>query len=150
MERKTCIHCGKSFDGNPRVKKQMYCNGSECQKARRARWQRGKMGSDPDYRDNQRHCHKEWISKHPDYYRNYRVKHPEYTERNRVLQLKRNARQRKDVSVKLIAKMDSLTGLYPSCRETFKLIPQDGRLIAKMDSLIVKLIPMRRLATQYG
>ena len=150
MKTKRCIHCGKNFDGNPRVKKQMYCNGSECQKARRARWQREKIGSDPDYRDNQKRCHKEWISQHPDYYRKYRAKHPEYTERNRVLQLRRNARQRKDVSVELIAKMDSLAGLYSRYGETFRLIPQDGRLIAKMDSLIVKLVPMRRLAMQYG
>lgn len=134
-----CIHCGKSFSSNPRVKNQRYCSHRGCQRARRARWQREKMVNDPDYQDNQRRCQKEWLSTHSGYWRDYRAKHPEYVKRNRLLQIRRNAKRSKDRLVKMIAKMDELN---PSRGKVFRLIPQGGRLIAKMDELIVKLIPV--------
>ncbi len=135
-----CIHCGKSFSLNPRVKNQGYCSYRECQKARRAKWQRKKMARDPDYRDNQRRCQKEWLSTHLGYWQDYRAKHPEYVKRNRLLQIRRNAKRRKDGLVKMIAKMDALN---PWKGKVFRLIPQGGGLIAKMDSLIVKLVPVK-------
>ena len=140
----TCVHCGKEFSPNPRVKNQRYCGDRSCQKARRARWQKAKMTKDPDYTENQRLCWKDWLAHHPGYYRDYRALHPEYVERNRFLQARRNAKRRKDGLAKMIAKMDSLDrGFYSRRGELFKLIPQDGRLIAKMDSLIVKLVPVK-------
>jgi len=46
----------------------------------------------------------------------------------------------------MIAKMDSLLKPYYSRKGgIFKLVPQGGRMIATMDSLIVKLIPCNRL-----
>lgn len=139
-----CIHCGRSFDSNPRVKNQRYCSDRECRKARRARWQRQKMGNDPDYRGNQRLYQKRWLAAHPGYYSNYRAVHPGYVETNRLLQIRRDAKRRKDRLSKLLAKMDSLsTGLYTRRGGLFRLVPQDGRLIAKMDSLIVRLTPIR-------
>lgn len=141
-----CIHCGKEFIPNPRVKNQRYCSDKECQKARRARWSRQKMEKDPDYRDNKKISQKEWIRHHPGYYRKYRAKHPEYVKRNRLLQFKRNSMRRKDKMSRMIAKIDALTGGGFSRKgELFKVIPQDNKLIAKMDSLVVKLIPCKLL-----
>ncbi|GCC10055.1 hypothetical protein IPdc08_00075 [archaeon] len=139
-----CIHCGKEFSSNPRVKNQRYCGDRKCQTARRVRWYRGKMATDPDYRDNQKRCQKEWLDNHPGYYRKYRQEHPEYAERNRLLQLKRNAKRRSDSVSRLIAKIDALnTGIYSRKGELFRIIPQDGRLIAKIDALIARLVPVK-------
>ena len=141
-----CIHCGKSFNSDPRVKNQKYCSDRDCQRARRARWYREKMAKDPDYRDNKKRCQREWLARHPGYYGDYRARHPEYVERNRLLQIRRNAKRRKDRVGKLIAKIDaSPGGLFSRKGELFKLIPQQGRLIAKIDSLVVKLIPYKGL-----
>jgi len=141
-----CIHCGKSFKSNPRVKNQIYCSQKECQKARRARWQRLKMARDPDYKENQARCYRQWRKKHLRYQGYYRRKHPEYVKRNRTLQILRDAKRRKDRVSKLLVKMDSLKkGFYSRDVGLFKLIPQENRLLVKMDSLIVKLIPYKRL-----
>lgn len=108
------------------------------------------MAKDQDYKDNQRRCQKEWLTHHPGYYRDYRANHPEYVQRNRLLQLRRNAKRGKDKLSRLIAKIDSLDRTVFSRKgELFKLIPQDNRLIAKIDSFIVKLIPYKGLKS-YG
>lgn len=139
-----CIHCGKSFKDNPRVKEQEYCNRDECQRARRSRWQKEKMRNDADYRDNQKRCWKEWVEKHPGYWEKYRAKNPDYVKRNRELQYIRDARRRKRWRDNVLAKMDSLIkGFYSRRGGVFKILPQGSRLLAKMDSLTVKLIPVQ-------
>lgn len=136
---KECIHCGKSF--KPRVEGQGYCSNKACQRARRARWQRNKMANDPDYKDNQKMCWQDWLKQHPNYYKKYREKHPEYVKRNRLLQVGRDARRSKDKLRQFLAKMDVLNkGLYSRRGGLFKLIPQGGRFLAKMDSMTVKLV----------
>lgn len=139
-----CIHCGKEFEPNPRVKNQKYCNNKECQKARRIRWYRGKIAHDQDYKDNQRRCKKEWLDRHKGYYRNYRKKHPEYVQRNKALQAIRDIKRRKkDKPSILLAKIDSLIRPYYSRKGSmFRLILQDNGLLAKIDSLRVKLVPI--------
>jgi len=141
-----CIHCGKDFRSNPKVKNHRYCRDMLCQKARRARWSREKMAKDPDYRDNKRSSQEDWLKRHRGYYKKYRAKHPEYVKRNRQLQAIRNARRGKDKTSRLIAKIDALIG-GPFSRkgELFKLIPQGYGVIAKMDSLVVKVIPYKGL-----
>ena len=114
---KKCIHCGRSFRANPRVKNHNYCNDKACQRARRALWQREKMAKDIDCRDNQRQYEKEWQARHPGYYRNYRAKHSQYVKRNRLQQVRRDARRRSN----------------------------NPDLLAKMDSLVVNLVPINRL-----
>jgi hypothetical protein len=141
-----CIHCFREFKANPRVKKQKYCGDKKCQRARRRAWQRRKVASDPDYQENQRRCQRQWQEGNPGYYRLYRNSHPEYTQRNRLLQGMRNVRRRNDKQGKMIAKMDSLIRPYYSRRGAiFRIIPQDDRLIANMDSLEVKLVPIQGL-----
>jgi len=44
-----CAHCGSTFDRNPRVKNQHFCNNKDCQRARKRLWQKQKLASDPDY-----------------------------------------------------------------------------------------------------
>ena len=145
-----CAHCGMEFNPNPRIKKQRYCGNKACQRARRARWQRQKMVHDPDYRDNQRRCQRQWQERHQGYYRLYRDNHPKYTQRNRLLQVMRDIRRRKDPckdkQSKMLAKMDSLLRPYYSRKGgIFRLVPQGAGMLAKMDSLVVKLIPYKGL-----
>jgi len=142
-----CIHCGKSFNPNPRVKNQRYCNSNTCQKARRTSWQRQKIATDPDYKENKQRCEKEWHESHPGYYKDYRNNHPAYVERNRLLQQIRDIRHRKDrykgSQGEMLAKLDSLLKPYYSRRGSiFRLIPQGNVLLAKLDSLTVKLVPI--------
>jgi len=143
-----CAHCGREFNPNPKVKKQRYCGNKPCQRARRALWQRRKMASDPDYRDNKIRCQRQWHENHSGYYKNYRAKHPEYAKRNKFLQQMRDIRRRKNKyghgSGEMLARLDSLLKPYYSRRGSiFKLIPQDDRMLAKLDSLKVKLVPVR-------
>ena len=142
-ENSICLHCLRVFKPNPRVKRQKYCNNKPCRRARRALWQRRKMARDADYRENQYRCQKQWHERHPGYYSDYRKDHPEYTRRNNAMQQLRNARRSNDKQSKVIAKMDSLLRPYYSRKGAiFRLIPQDSRMIAKMDSLRVKLVPI--------
>lgn len=141
-----CIHCGKSFRPSPRVKNQRYCSEKNCQKARRTRWQRLRIGRDPDYQENQQRCHRQWRERYPGYQKDYRIRHPEYVKRNKALQILRDAKRRKDRISRLLVKMDSLKRrFYRRDGELFRLIPKDNRLLVKMDSLIVKLIPYKGL-----
>ena len=48
MDEIPCVHCGKFFI--PRNRDQNYCTDADCQRARKAAWQRYKMKTDVDYR----------------------------------------------------------------------------------------------------
>ena len=141
MAKILCTHCEKFFAGSPRHKNQMYCNKSECQKARRAAWQRKKLRTDPDYRLNQKQCHKNWVKAHPDYWKEYRRKNPKKAERNRMLQNLRNRRRsgKQELVAKMggssIAKMDPSNLLKNKALGQFWLVP----VIAKMDPLKVNI-----------
>jgi hypothetical protein len=118
------------------VRHQGYCNDSECQKARKRKWQKEKLARDSDYRDNQASAQKQWRSRNKDYWKRYREKNPAYTERNRIGQRERNRQRRSGAG---IAKIDELQGkpLVPSGR--YRLVPFCNQGIAKMDELIVEL-----------
>lgn len=137
-----CIHCKENFIPNPRVKNQQYCKKYECQRARRTKWQREKISSDPEYKENQSDSQRKWQEKHSKYWQEYRTKRPEYVKRNRILQSVRDARRRRNIMSRLLAKMDALKQV----NTTYKLIPQGDYNLAKMDSFIVKLIPVKELA----
>ncbi|MEA2088062.1 MAG: hypothetical protein U9O91_08215 [Candidatus Caldatribacteriota bacterium] len=149
MRISNCVNCWNEFEVNPRVKNQMYCNDSACRKARRAVWQREKMAKDHDYRENQKRCQKDWIKMNQGYYKDYRQKNPEYATRNKLMQISRNAKRGKGKISGLIAKMDSLGRINARRGEgLYRLVFQGQSLIAKMDSLIVKLIPCRGLESR--
>jgi hypothetical protein len=120
--------CRRVFHPNPRVKNQRYCDKSNCQRARKARWQRQKMKEDPDYRDNHRDGQQAWLERNRDYWRRYRALHPEYVKRNRLLQRERDRRRRD------FAKMDALGEISFVKAGRYYLIPAKSNL-AKMDAL---------------
>ena len=90
MEEVPCIHCGTFFI--PRNRKQKYYSFPECQKARRAAWQRNKLQKDREYCENQRISNKKWLQNNPGYWKEYRRKNPDKADRNRALQKVRNNR----------------------------------------------------------
>jgi hypothetical protein len=69
MTKLRCLHCGTSFTPVPQVPNQAYCSKPDCQKKRRRQWQKNKLQSDPDYRENQSRAQKAWTDKNPDYWR---------------------------------------------------------------------------------
>lgn len=128
-----CVHCGKPIKANPRVKNQRYCRDKECQRARRRKWQREKLLSDPDYKANQRDCQRKWREHHPGYYRAYRQRHPQSRERNRLLQRYRNSRRR---TRQKIAKMDTFQPAAVLTPSLYYLLP----VIAQMDTPAQKVL----------
>jgi hypothetical protein len=113
MEQIQCVHCGDFFNASPRHKNQTACQKPECQRAKKAAWQRFKMKTDPDYRTGQKISWQQWAKANPHYWKQYRKKNPEKADRNRILQSIRNRRNRRSGSIaeldaSLIAKMDAL------------------------------------------
>jgi hypothetical protein len=97
-----CAHCRCRFLPDPRVKSQRFCSNNTCQRARKTRWQRDKMTTDPDYRANQRDGQRSWQHHHHQYWRQYRQARADYRERNRLLQTHRDYKRR----VRPLAKKD--------------------------------------------
>lgn len=131
-----CAHCSCLFFPNPRVKRQRYCGKKECQRARKRLWQRDKLARDPDYKLNRRESNEQWRTRHPGYWRDYRLRNPEYAVRNRELQKVRDSREID------LAKMDALEPQALVMQGTYYLVPESANL-AKMDESAVKvyLIP---------
>ena len=127
-----CAHCRRLFRPDPRVKNQRFCGSPMCQRARKTLWQRQKMAIDPDYKENQRSCQRQWQKHHPDYGRTYRSRHPGYCQRNRLLQRLRDRARR----LKGLAKMDASRPIFSVKPGTYYLIPQ----LAKMDALAQKVL----------
>ena len=141
MEQILCIYCGDLFDPSPRHKHQTACKKAECQRAKKADWQRCKMKTDPIYRDSQKFCQKQWARANPGYWKQYRKNNPEKAERNRVIQAIRNRKARSSDSGEkmdssLIAKMDASKFDNFQALGQFWIVP----LIAKMDALKVNIV----------
>lgn len=138
----SCEYCGDIFIPLPSVKDQRYCRKPACQKTRKNLWQKRKLASDRDYRENQAACQKAWREKRPDYWKEYRASHPAYVERNREKQQERNhgrSRKRETAPSPVIAKMDESTPrkIIPSGR--YRLVPVCNQVIAKMDEWLVEI-----------
>ncbi len=69
MDRERCAGCGVRFIPRPNVIQQRFCSDPECQRRRRACWQRAKLKQDPDYRANQAEAQRRWRERHPHYWR---------------------------------------------------------------------------------
>lgn len=91
MDSVPCLGCSEFFI--PRNKLQNYCSKPECQKARKALWQKEKMKNASEYKEAQKLSNQKWLFNNPDYWKNYRQKNPEKTIRNRMLQRIRNRRR---------------------------------------------------------
>jgi len=105
-----CVKCRRIVPANPRVKNQ---------RVRKNKWKQSKIASDPDYKNDQRDYHKQWIEQHPGYYRHYRKQNPDYCDRNRELQKKRDQKHR----LKQSCKRDALKQFSAIKPGTYKLIP---------------------------
>ena len=139
MEQVPCLCCGRFF--TPRNKKQNYCSDSQCQRTRKADWQRHKVQTDPDYKRDQRISQKKWLSSNRGYWKSYRLNNREKAERNRALQRLRNKNRLKKVQPckPVIAKMDvrndAVMPVDMMSSGQFWLVP----VIAKMDAAKVFL-----------
>jgi hypothetical protein len=134
MEEVPCVHCGVFF--SPRNKNQNYSSRPDCQKARKAAWQRNKLRTDPEYRASRRISRRisrrKWQRNNPEYWKQYRQDNPDKVERNRALQRVRN-RQRdpeNESQSSRIAKIDAGNSRSHGLSGTYWLIP----VIAKMDA----------------
>ncbi len=135
MKSKRCVVCHQSFQPYPQVPNQSYCSAPECQRERRRRWQRSKLQTDPDYRDNQSRAQRAWMDSNPKYWREYRKAHPDYVKSNREKQRTRAASPKKSE----IAKMGVSESLQPFPTGVYRLRPVVVSDIAKMDACIVEI-----------
>ncbi|MDD4108088.1 MAG: hypothetical protein PHH93_05145 [Prolixibacteraceae bacterium] len=93
----TCHHCGKTFQRNPRIKKQIYCSCATCQNARRTTTNKSKLSRRVGSRRLRQARNKKWRDNYPahKYQNQYRETHPEYVVGNREKQNKRNKKHQK-------------------------------------------------------
>lgn len=134
MNKVQCAHCGCRFVPNPRIKNQRYCKKGECQRVRKAYWQRQKLAADPDYQANKRDCQKAWRDRNPQYWQNWRAGHPEYVKHNRALQKDRRSRHKSGV-----AKMDASEPVLEIKTGDYYLLPARMESVAKIDASVPKV-----------
>ncbi len=142
MTRIRCAACDQPFTPRKNVPHQEFCSARSCQRERRRRWQKARLKTDVDYRDNQAAAQKRWREKHPDYSRRYRQSHPEYTATNREKQRQRNRRRQPTPSQSPpaeIAKMDEYVSENQLASGTYRIIPVSGPAIAKMHEYFVEM-----------
>lgn len=132
----TCACCHRSFSLHPAVRNQRYCGRSECQRSRKATWQRDKLAKDRDYRDNQSDAQRQWRCRNRQYWKQYRQRNPAYAETNRLAQRQRNRRR---TTHPVIAKMDEQKAETLIISGRYRLVPLCDGMIAKMDGLIVDI-----------
>ena len=140
MEGRRCSACGKAFQPCPRVRDQTYCGEEECRRARRRRWQRARRQGDADYRDNQARAQRAWTRENSAYWQAYRSERPQYAQadRERAKQRKRD-RRRREAGRSGFAKMGSIGTFSTVPSGTYLLVPQDEKMFAKMDSIMVDI-----------
>jgi hypothetical protein len=73
MTSRICAHCAQSFQPRPQVPNQTYCSSTQCQRARKLRWQQDKLSTDLHYRENQQDAQRAWLDRHPGYWRAWRA-----------------------------------------------------------------------------
>lgn len=131
-----CLGCEQWRPANPCLKKQEYCHDHSCQCARKSRWQRAKIKSDAQFRQDQQKNLQDWRKYRPlrDYQRRYREEHPEYVAKNGELQKQRNARRRRSVQaacvpakiVKIDASASAKTGAYEARNPAPGIVKMDA------------------------
>lgn len=133
-----CAACGQPFLPCPQVPRQCYCSAAACQHERRRRWQKLRLSTDPDYRENQARARSRWLMRHKDYWSHYRAAHPAYAEHNRESQRSRNLRRR------AIAKMHVSSARAPLQSGIYTLQRQTSAGVAKMDAWTVEIVVLRQ------
>ncbi len=141
MEKRRCAACRKLFHPRPQSPGQKFCSAAPCQRERKRRWQRARRAADPDYRDNDVQANRQWRSRHPDYWRDYRRQHPQRVIRNREKQRERDRAIRlkplQPASRPDLANEDA-SSLHLSLETgTYRMIPVTGNLLANEDFIAI-------------
>ena len=141
-----CACCKYIRPRNPRVKNQKYCGAKSCQQARKNKWQRKKLQTDPDYRTDKREIQQSWRARNSDYWKQYRDKNPDYCERNCRLQRERDKKRCPDSVIpasdaEYLAKTDTLSQYLNETTTSYYICPA-GSNLAKKDALEVKIVPI--------
>jgi hypothetical protein len=142
-----CKNCEEEKPANPRLKgKQTYCGDPECQRARKAAWQREKMAKDADYPANKKESNKKWRQDRPahQYQRQYRQEHPNYVEANRQKQRLRNQKRTTPVAAEKIVKLDALTNQGSNTYIITPYAKDASGKIVKLDTLLVQLVSFQQ------
>lgn len=140
-KRKQCQNkdCGILFTPCPQVPKQKYCSRKECQRARKREWNKNKLSSDPDYRENRKIAQQRWKDKNPGYWKEYRARHSKYTAKNRRQQGFRNKKRRINDLATQIAKTDESNPINSVLSGRYCMIPVRDGVIVKTDECIVEI-----------
>jgi len=141
MKRATfrCACCRRILPRNSKVKNQRYCGDKACQRARKRKWQREKLETDPDHRANKRASQQAWKNKNPTYWKEYRRKNSASNERNRQLQRVRDRAKCRGAARDDLAKTDTSMPFFNDTSAIYYISTDMGNL-AKMDALPVKII----------
>lgn len=95
-----CHFCQQSFEPSKFRPDQSVCGQPACQRQRRAEYHRRKIDTDPVYAQVVADSQKKWRAAHSDYQKTYRQSHAAAVERNRQMQLGRDAKRRAQLLVK--------------------------------------------------
>ncbi len=148
MDRRKCANpaCRDLFVPNRRNRNHRYCSRKQCQRMRKAKWQRQKRAGDHDYRKNQADAQARWTADNPGYWKRYRAANPEYEKRNRQKQKERDRCKRSTGGLKPaaalcgnLAKMDASSSDSIIKTGTYRLIPVHGDTLAKMDAITIEI-----------
>lgn len=149
MKSRKCRCCGQPFTPLKNISNQMYCGESACRRHRRAIWQRRKIREDPAYKENQKDAQTDWVKGNPGYMQAYRKTHPYYREHERQRCLKRRKEAKKVLAtadLPNVVKMDSWNLQPPLKSGIYKISAATGVAAVKMDSCIVQLTVIQRVA----
>lgn len=128
--KKLCMNCRNLFETARNVPHQAYCPDTSCQKARKIAWMKQKLGSDLDYKTNQRRAQKSWQQANPDYWKRYRERVSNLPstppEKRKLRQQNQNNESQEPIC------QPSLNGLFE-----LRIISQKRRV--KIDVYIVEL-----------
>ncbi len=143
MEQRRCAGCHKLFHPRPQSPEQAFCPAAECQRERKRRWQKAKRAVDADYRDNDVQASRQWRSRNPGYWREYRRKHAQYVTRNRQQQRERDRAARRNPVAAAptpdLANEDASSLPHPLETGTYRMIPVTGSDLANEDACLVKI-----------
>ena len=143
MEKRRCAACRKLFHPRPQSPGQKFCSAAECQRERKRRWQKARRAADTDYRDNDVQANRQWHSRHPDYWCEYRRKHPQVVIRNREKQRERDRARRlkppQPYPTPHLANEDA-SSLHLSLETgTYRMIPVTAGDLANENACLVKI-----------
>jgi len=94
MPERCCLCCQKLFQPSKFQPRQAFCSRAECQRKRRTDYHRGKLASDPEYREGCRDSPRKWRAVNPGYWKQYREKNPAAVEQNRQRQKLRDQKRK--------------------------------------------------------